>query len=131
MYDKLKNGYMTEEMFAINCLDKNIPISRPIYNTEPYDFIVEIGESFKSVQVKKAWKDAKGREVVCLKSSYPRSKINTVVGKQNNVDFLAVMDSAQDWYIIPREAIENVKSNICVSHTGRYKTFLNNWLFGQ
>lgn len=129
MYNKLKNGYMAEEMFAINCLDKNIPISRPIYNTEPYDFIVEINGKFKSVQVKKSWRDKKGREVVCLKSAYPRSKIKKVVGEQMNVDFLAVMDSSQNWYIIPRGCIEAVKSNICVSPKGKYKGFLGNWRF--
>lgn len=35
---KLKNGYIAEEKFALECLSRNIPISRPIYNVEPYDF---------------------------------------------------------------------------------------------
>ena len=129
MYDKLKNGYITEEKFALCCLDRNIPISRPIYNTEPYDFIIEVNGEFKSVQVKKAWVDKKGRNVVCVKTSYPRSDKSTTVGKQTNVDYLAVLTKYWDWYIIPRTMIKDIKSNICVSTKGRYKDCYNNWNF--
>ena len=72
MFEKLKNGYIAEEKFALECLSRNIPISRPLFNTEPYDFIIECEKKFISVQVKKSWKDKKGRNVVCIKSSYPR-----------------------------------------------------------
>lgn len=127
MFEKLKNGYMTEEKFALECLSRDIPISRPLYNTEPYDFIVEANGKFKSIQVKKAWKDKKGRNVVCVKTSYPRSEKTTTVGQQKNVDYLAVLVNCWDWYIIPRSEIEHVKSNISVSVKGRYKDYYNNW----
>lgn len=129
MFDKLKNGYVAEEKFALECLTRNIPISRPIYNTEPYDFIIEVDGKFVSVQVKKPWKDKKGRNVVSLKSSYPRSDIKRTVGKRKNVDYLAVLVNDSEWYIIPRSVIEDVKSNISVSIKGRYKDYYNNWGF--
>ena len=129
MFEKLKNGYMTEEKFILECLSKDIPISRPLYNTEPYDFIIEINGMFKSVQVKKAWKDKKGRNVVCVRTPYPRSQTRWTVGEQKNVDYLAVLVNYWDWYIIPRHAIENVKSNISVSTKGKYKDYYNNWDF--
>ena len=50
---KLKNGYETEEKFILKCLKHEISISRPIFNIEPYDFIVEKDNKFYSVQVKK------------------------------------------------------------------------------
>lgn len=109
MYEKLKNGYAAEEKFVLCCIEKNIPISRPIFNTEPYDFIIEINGKFKSVQVKKSWKDGKNRNVVCLKSSYPRSCKRRLVGENKNVDFLAVLVNYWEWYIIPTSAIENKK----------------------
>ena len=127
MFEKLKNGYVAEEKFAICCLEKNIPISRPLYNTEPYDFVIEVNGKFKSIQVKKAWKDKKGRNVVCVKSSYPRSEKTMTVGQQKNVDYLAVLVNYWEWYIIPRTAIESIKSNICVSTKGKYKDYYNNW----
>lgn len=127
MYEKLKNGYLAEEKFVVECLNRNIPISRPICNIEPYDFVVEVNGHFLSVQVKKSWVDKKGRNVVCLKSSYPRSNKTKTVGGQTNVDYLAVLVDYWDWYIIPRNAIKNIKSNICVSKKGAYKDYYNNW----
>ena len=127
MYEKLKNGYLAEEKFVVECLNRNIPISRPIYNIEPYDFVVEVNGHFLSVQVKKSWVDKKGRNVVCLKSSYPRSNKIKTVGEQTNVDYLAVLVDYWDWYIIPRNAIKDIKSNIYVSKKGQYKDYYNNW----
>ena len=129
MFDKLKNGYITEEKFILECLTRNIPISRPIYNIEPYDFIIEVNGQFKSIQVKKSWVDKKGRNVVCLKSSYPRSNKHMVVGERTNVDYLAVLVNYWDWYIIPIMEIKHIKLNISVSTKGRYKKYYNNWSF--
>ena len=91
MFNKLKNGYLTEEKFIIECLERDIPISRPIYNTEPYDFIIEVNNRFLSIQVKKSWIDKKGRNIVCLKSSYPRSSKINRVGEHKNVDYIAIL----------------------------------------
>ena len=129
MFDKLKNGYIAEEKFALECLSRDIPISRPIYNTEPYDFIIEANGKFLSIQVKKSWKDKKGRNIVSLKSSYPRSNKEKVVGKQENVDYLAVLINNCEWFIIPRKIIDNIVSNISVSIKGKYKYYYNNWKF--
>ena len=46
LFGKLKNGYLTEELFIIECLQREIAISRPIYNIEPYDFVCEINKCF-------------------------------------------------------------------------------------
>lgn len=90
MFDKLKNGYMAEERFILECLERNIPISRPIYNTEPYDFIIEVNNKFLSIQVKKSWVNKDGCNMVCIKSSYPRSGETRRVSEQENVNYLAV-----------------------------------------
>ena len=127
MFSKLKNGYLTEEKFIIECLERNIPISRPIYNTEPYDFIIEVNNRFLSIQVKKSWVDKKGRNIVCLKSSYPRSNKINRVGEHENVDYIAILVGSQDWYIIPRMLVKDIKANICITKNGKYKNFYNNW----
>lgn len=128
MNNKLKNGYITEEKFILECLNRNIPISRPIYNVEPYDFIIEINGKFLSIQVKKSWVDKKGRNIVCIKSSYPRSSITKFINK-NSVNYLAVLVNWWDWYIIPCTAFEGKTSNISVSEKGAYSKYLNNWDF--
>lgn len=131
MNSKLKNGYQTEELFILECLKNDIPISRPIYNIEPYDFIVEVDNKFYSVQVKKSWKDKKGLNIVCLKNSYPRSNKVNVVSKNLRVDFMAIITEDKKWYIIPREKIEHIKSNIAVSQKGNYKKYLYNFKFDK
>lgn len=128
MNDKLKNGYITEEKFILECLKRNIPISRPIYNVEPYDFVIRINGKFVSVQVKKSWMDKRGLNIVCIKSSYPRSAKTRIVNKES-ADYLAVLVGDADWYIIPCDAFEGKVSNISVSKKGTYSRYFNNWDF--
>lgn len=129
MNSKLKNGYKTEEIFVLKCLENDISISRPIFNIEPYDFIVEKENIFYSVQVKKAWIDNKNRNIVCLKSSYPRSAKTRVASQDERVNFVAILTDKGDWYIIPRKEIMNIKSCISVSRKGRYAKYINNFDF--
>lgn len=128
MNNKLKNGYVAEEKFILECLSRNIPISRPIYNVEPYDFVIEVNGKFVSVQVKKSWVDKKGRNIVSIKSSYPRSSKTKFVSKESS-DYLAVLVNYWDWYIIPCVAFEGKTSNISVSKKGTYSKYFNNWDF--
>lgn len=127
MNDKLKNGYETEEKFILECLQRNIPISRPIFNVEPYDFVIEVNKKLLSIQVKKSWVDKKGRNIVCIKSSYPRSSKTKVINKES-VDYLAVLVEC-DWYIIPCSEFEGKVSNLAISQKGAYAKYYNNWEF--
>ena len=124
MFDKLRNGYLAEEKFIIECLSRNIPISRPVFNVEPYDFIVEINGELKRVQVKKAWVDTKGRHIACLKGSYPGSNIVSIVSQNERVDIIAILDN-EDWYFIPRYEIKHISSQVCVSEKGKYDKYRN------
>jgi hypothetical protein len=130
MFSALKNGYEAEERFVLECLKKDIPISRPIYNVEPYDFVVESCGVMYRVQVKRSWVDDKGRNMVCLKSSYPRSNKSNIVGQNDRVDFVAVLVS-DDWYIVPRDAIQQIKSQASFSCSGKYGKYINNFAFCQ
>lgn len=125
LFGKLKNGYLTEELFIIECLQREIAISRPIYNIEPYDFVCEINKCFVSVQVKKSWKDKRGLNIVSLKTSYPRSDKCNIITHDDRVDFIAAYVEEDGWYIIPRKVIKNINSNIAVSKNGKYAKYLN------
>lgn len=129
--EKLKNGYLTEKRFIIACMEKDIVVSKPVSNTEPYDFIVEnkVGELFR-IQVKKSWVDSKGRQIACLKSSYPRSSKTNIASKNERVDYICVL-SKDGWYNIPRKEIQNITSNISVSKSGKRFKYLNNFDFQE
>ena len=119
---------MTEELFVVECLKRNIPVSRPIFNVESYDFIVEINNVFISVQVKKSYIEGDRRRA-CLKSSL-RSNIRKYVSESNSVDFLAVYDEeCDDWYIIPKSIIP--KCSIQISREGKYAKYIDNFIFSN
>ena len=125
----MQNGYLTEELFVVECLKRNIPVSRPIFNVESYDFIVEINNVFISVQVKKSYIEGDRRRA-CLKSSYVRSDIRKYVSESNSVDFLAVYDEeCDDWYIIPKSIIP--KCSIHISREGKYAKYIENFIFSN
>jgi len=124
MYDKLKNGYAAEELFILKCLETDVPISRPVFNVEPYDFVIELNGELLRVQVKKAWIDSKGRHIVSIVGTHPRSKARNKATKNDRIDMFAVWD-APNWYLIPRRKVEHIESQFCVSDTGSYSKYKN------
>ena len=130
MNEKLKNGYITEQKFIIEAMQHDLVVSKPVTNTEIYDFIIDNGDKLYKVQVKKSWKDKSDRNIVCIRSSYPRSNIRHYLTENKIVDFLAVdCREESNWYIIPIDAIRGIKSNIAVRKTGEYAKYINNWKF--
>ena len=49
-------GDITEQKFILFCLEREVPISRPIGNNLPYDFIIDWNEKLLKIQVKTARK---------------------------------------------------------------------------
>lgn len=131
MYKKLKDGYLAEELFILECLRRDIPVSRPVFNVEPYDFVCEIHGRFVSVQVKKSWTDKKGRKMFCLLTSSPRVKERRPLSQDERINYFAVLVDNMDWYIIPRKALEHVKRQTCLSNHGPYKEYLNDFDFNK
>jgi hypothetical protein len=130
MNSKLKNGYVTEQIFVVEAMERDVIVNKPITNTEIYDFIVDVKGTLYRVQVKKSWVDKKGRNITCLRSSYPRSSIRHSLTDSEYVDFLAVYCGEENnWYIIPIETIKHIKSNIAVRNIGPYAKYINNWSF--
>lgn len=47
-------GDISEQKFVLYCLEHNIPISKPIGNNLPYDFIIDYNNKLYKIQVKTA-----------------------------------------------------------------------------
>lgn len=130
MHERLKNGYLSEQRFIVEAMENDVLVSKPITNTEIYDFVVDVNKSLYRVQVKKSWKDKKDRNIVTLRSCYPRSDIRRSLTEYEEVDFLAIdCKDEGNWYIIPLDVIRDVKSAIAVRNTGKYAKYINNWGF--
>lgn len=45
-------GDITEQRFILYCMEKNIPISKPLNNNLPYDCIIDLNGKLLKIQVK-------------------------------------------------------------------------------
>ena len=53
--NKTQIGDISEQKFVLYCLTHNIPISKPIGNNLPYDFIIDFNNKLYRIQVKTAY----------------------------------------------------------------------------
>lgn len=54
--NKTQIGDISEQKFILYCLKKEIPISKPIGNNLPYDFIIDYNNNLYKIQVKTAYR---------------------------------------------------------------------------
>ena len=50
-------GDITEQRFILYCMERNIPISKPLNNNLPYDSIIEVNGELLKVQVKTGYEN--------------------------------------------------------------------------
>lgn len=53
--NKTQIGDISEQKFILYCLEHDIPISKPIGNNLPYDFIIDFKNKLYKIQVKTAY----------------------------------------------------------------------------
>ena len=53
--NKTQIGDISEQKFILYCLEKDIPISKPVSNNLPYDFIIDYNNQLYKIQVKTAY----------------------------------------------------------------------------
>lgn len=54
--NKTQVGDISEQKFILHCLMNQVPISKPIGNNLPYDYIIEYNNQLLKIQVKTAYK---------------------------------------------------------------------------
>ena len=123
MINSAIRGEYSEQRFVIQALGHDWKISKPLEGSESYDFIADCDGLLFKVQVKRSYKDEKGRNVVDLRRS---KKGRPTINFKNGI--LAV-DCENQFYLIPTNLIIKKKSNICVSGKGSYSDYLNRWNF--
>ena len=80
-------GDITEYRFALYCMEHNIPISKPMNNNLPYDFIIEINDKLLKIQVKTGY-DSKSQNSFLFNTRSTSKNYNEVVmkGYENKID---------------------------------------------
>lgn len=86
----------------------------PEYDNEPYDFVVEINDSFYKIQAKTAYPDASS-ETVYFETVSTRARSDGYVrsGYEEAIDFFAVHNpELGEYYLIPIEEAADGKMQI-------------------
>lgn len=73
-------GDITEYRFALYCMEHNIPISKPMNNNLPYDFIIELNDKLLKIQVKTGY-DSKSLNSFMFNTRSTSKNYNEVVEK--------------------------------------------------
>ena len=86
-------GDITEQKFILYCMERNIPISKPLNNNLPYDCIIDINGALLKIQVKTGYdnKTNKGFMFNTRSTSKNYSEITTK-------DYVGLIDGFVVWY---------------------------------
>lgn len=92
--NKTQIGDISEQKFILYCLEKDIPISKPVGNNLPYDFIIDYNNKLLKIQVKTAYKSSS--QDVWAFNTRSTSKNYTEVINHNYIgliDYFAVVNT--------------------------------------
>lgn len=107
-------GTITEQKFILYCLENEIPISQPIGNNLPYDFIIEFNNKLLKIQVKTARKgETEGTITFNTRScskNYSEVTTSNYLGK---IDYFATCWDNK-WLFIPIEGASKGEHRICM-----------------
>lgn len=73
-------GDITEYEFVLYCLKKNIPVSKPMTNNLPYDFIIDINGKLLKIQVKTGY-DSPNKESFMFNTRSTSKNYNEITTK--------------------------------------------------
>lgn len=101
-----RQGEMAEMMFVSEAIRRGFIVSRPIFDKNGYDFIVDTGSGLSRIQVKSTAKK-QGRSQNYIFSLVRGHK--KVIYTDKEFNYLAAYIKENDsWYIIPREKLGNL-----------------------
>ena len=120
-------GDITEYRFALYCMERNIPISKPMNNNLPYDFIIEINDKLLKVQVKTGYNSKSQNSFMFNTRS--TSKNYTEVTTKNYIDKIngfitCYFDIPNKFFYIP---IEKASKGCMTMYFGDTPKSNQNW----
>ena len=110
-----QKGDITEQRFILYCMEKNIPISKPLNNNLPYDCIIDLNGKLLKIQVKTGY-DNKGTDSFTFNTRSTSKNYSECTTK----DYNGLIDGFITWYYkipnkfiyIPIEKAKNGTMNI-------------------
>ena len=120
-------GDITEYKFALYCMEHNIPISKPMNNNLPYDFIIDLNGKLLKIQVKAGY-DSKSQNSFIFNTRSTSKNFNEVVEKtyEDKIDAFITQYHAipNKFFFIP---IEKASKGSMVMYFGDNPKYNQNW----
>ena len=97
-----QKGDITEYKFILYCLQKEIPINKPISNNLPYDFIIDFNNQLLKVQVKTARLISTTNDTITFNTRSCSKNYNEVVSTdyKGKIDYFATYWDGK-WMFVP------------------------------
>ena len=109
-----EKGDIEEQRFVLFCVERQIPISKPITNSLPYDFIIEFNNKLFRIQVKKSTLESKN---IIIFPAY--STVYTAAGyiKKKYGDKIDYYVTYWDnkFFFVPAKEVLTLKFRICIA----------------
>ena len=108
-------GDITEQKFILFCLEREVPISRPIGNNLPYDFIIDWNEKLLKIQVKTARKAPQSTTSIVFNTRSCSKNYNEVSMSDytDKIDYF-VTYWEDKWMFIPEKEASSGEHRICI-----------------
>lgn len=87
-----KRGQATEAIIKAELVLRDIPVLIPEYDNEPYDFVIEVDDSFLKIQAKTGYQHGSGKIRFETASTRVRSDGYERDGYEGEIDFFAVFN---------------------------------------
>lgn len=96
--NKTQIGDISEQKFILYCLEKNIPVCKPIGNNLPYDYIIDYNNQLYKIQVKTAYR-SKTLDSWIFNTRSTSKNYTEVINKNyiGKIDYFAVVNPNNDF----------------------------------
>ena len=107
MHKNQIKGKSAEILFEMLCTQNGWHCCKPIVEFLPYDYVVDLGEGFKKIQVKTVYWDKNRKDYRCdLRKGKSGSK-NKTKYISGDFDIVAINFNSIDWVLVPWNKIKD------------------------
>lgn len=120
-----QKGDLAEIAFIYEATQRDLLVLEPRGDNTPYDVAVDNGKQILKVQIRGAWKTAKGRNYYFIGTNHGSGVYYNV----EHFDVFAVTIRPEHvWYLIPSDvALEKTCLLFYADNSGRFEKYLDNW----
>lgn len=115
-FNSINVGQAAEAGFIFKCIQHGLSVSRPMFDTEKYDFITDSKVAMHRVQVKSV---LTGTRAVVAYGKNRKDRYNST-----QCDFIAIwVVELDEWYLIPTDEVEGRSINL----KEKYNKYRESW----